>query len=703
MKYLYSLIFGIFLLMIAFVSPVSGQVMQSKIDSLWQLYHQHTDETSQIDFLNEISYAYRRLAPDSLLKYANLAIERAEQLNYYEGLAIANKNKGIAYYKLGSEPDTTIYYYQKAIQYAGITEDYHTQAACFNNIALIHIYNLSNSQAIQYLLEGLAIYDEHIKDDSRLKALILGNLGTAYHRQGDNHKGLNYLLQALAIGKHIRDTSIASIFTDELAKAKMKVGKIKEAYQDVKAVLIINQEQGDLESVASSLITLAESECLLHKYEAAQLHAQEAFEMAQINNFPRREIQALEMLGRANAGIGNHSLAIKYTQEALIAAQKAEMNAYEADILFRLSELFEKDGNPKAALHNLQRYHQVYERNRDFENQQIAARLEAKYQSKERQNQINQLQKEKIAQKGRIRWLWFVSVFFLFLLFIGAYTYFLKWRTSKSLNEKNIALEKADQKLKEKNHQLEAYIESNMQLENFAHLASHDLREPMRTIVSFSQLLHKSAAKKLNENELEFLSFIQEGTRRIETLVNGLLTYAKINNTPSSIKAIDLNGIIDQVCQDLNRLIEDKRAYIQVDQIQSQIHCDPARMYQLFQNLISNAIKYGKEGIAPIVKINYRCDEQYHYFSIADNGVGIAPQFFERVFGLFKTLQSKSISDSSGIGLTTCKKIIEQMGGKIWLESEKNIGSTFHFTLPVNPQSAVLQQPGFFERMLETW
>lgn len=686
------------LLLLSTAYHLKGQSILVEVDSLWSLYHQQTDEQKKIDRLNDISYAYRRLSPDSVMKYAEQALERSGKINYTIGLAYAYKNKGIANYKLGAEPDTTIQCYQKALFYANEAQDYYTQAACYNNIALIHIYNLSYNEAIQSLLKGIDIFDRHIPQDNRLKALILGNLGTAFRAQEENERSITYFEQALALAARINDRTIPSMYIDELAMTKMDMGRIEEAYYDVLNILPLTEKLGDLESKASTMITLAEIECQLHKYLAAKDHAMAALDIAIKQNFTRKRIQSLTILSTAYSETGNFTEAIAYAQQALGISQKTEMYLYEAKILSLLSNLYYLTQDHKSALYYLQQYNQVYDRNRHRENKELAARLEADYQAREAQNQIDLLQKEQLAQKNRIRLLWFVSLFFLILLFIGGYIYFLRWRTSRELNEKNNALAKAEQKLYEKNQQLQAYIESNLQLESFAYLASHDLREPMRTIVSFSQLLQKSAVRKLDQNELEYLHFIQEGTRRIETLINDLLTYAKINNTPAVIEKVDLNNTIHQVCQDLQRLIREKKAAINIHLLPQNMLSDPARMYQLFQNLISNAIKYSKDGEPPIIRIHYQMQEKFHHFSITDNGIGIAPEFHDRIFLLFKTLKNKSISNSSGIGLATCKKIVEQMGGRIWLESIEDVGSTFHFTLPVQPeQDAIVVTPSLQE------
>lgn len=672
--------------LLVFTADLSAQEMQQEVDGLWQQYKSETDQYRQIDILNELSYAYRRISPDSVMKYAERAIELSEQQEYQRGLAYAYKNKGIALYKLGEEPDTIISYYEKATQYARMVDDYYTEAACLNNIALIQIYKLSYNEAIKSLLKGVQIFDEYIGEDKRLKALILGNLGTAYHARQEFKRAIEYFEKALAVAEKIADRSIPAIYVDELALAKMKTGRVREAYDDVIKMLPLTDELGDMESKASFLITLAEIEYRLANFESAESHALEALDIANKNHFTRKIIQALTVLSQGNAATGRIEEAIVRAKSALETSKQAKMFWYETKTLLLLSDLHDQKKDYEWAFFYLQQYNTVYERNRDQERQEMAIQLEADYQAKERENQIELLQQEQLAQRNRIRLLWFVTTFFLVMLFIGSYIYFLKWRTSRALNTKNIELANAEQKLYEKNTQLQAYIESNMQLESFAHLASHDLREPMRTIVSFSQLLEKRAADKLTNDELEYLNFIQEGTRRIEKLINELLTYAKINNSPATIEDVNLNKVLHQVRQDLQRLINEKAAVIRIqDPLPEVMHADPYRMYQLFQNLISNGIKYCRESIPPVIDIRYRQDGTDHHFAITDNGIGIAPEFYDRIFLLFKTLKNKSLSNSSGIGLATCKKIVEQMGGKIWLKSVEGQGSTFYFTLPVYP------------------
>ncbi|MEL7221052.1 MAG: ATP-binding protein, partial [Bacteroidota bacterium] len=233
----------------------------------------------------------------------------------------------------------------------------------------------------------------------------------------------------------------------------------------------------------------------------------------------------------------------------------------------------------------------------------------------------------------------------------------------------------------EKNKQLERYIESNLQLENFAHLASHDLREPMRNIVSFSQLLAKSGRSKLDKHELEYLDFIQQGTGRIESLVQDLLAYSTISHSPLSLSTFSAPELLEEVKTDITKLLADKKGKIIIDKIPVEIVADRSRIYQLFQNLFTNALRYGQTGIAPEIRVSTLENSNSYHFQVSDNGKGIAPQFHEQIFILFKSLENKSATNSSGIGLATCRKIAEDHQGKIWVESAVGQGSTFHFTI----------------------
>jgi len=236
-------------------------------------------------------------------------------------------------------------------------------------------------------------------------------------------------------------------------------------------------------------------------------------------------------------------------------------------------------------------------------------------------------------------------------------------------------------KLNQKNQELEKFIESNMQLENFAYLASHDLKEPIRTIVSFSQLLEKSAKDKLSKNEKDYIRFIITSCKNMKRLIEDLLSYSLVDTDDRNLQIVNLEDILYVINNELDTLIKEKQASINTHNIPQTIVADKTQIRQLFQNLIANAIKYSAPEHPPIINITAQNRKNEWLFSIQDNGIGIKSEFYERIFLLFRKLHNTNQFEGTGIGLALCKKIVENHNGRIWVESEYGKGSTFYFSI----------------------
>lgn len=242
-------------------------------------------------------------------------------------------------------------------------------------------------------------------------------------------------------------------------------------------------------------------------------------------------------------------------------------------------------------------------------------------------------------------------------------------------------IQKNVDELNQKNLELEKYIGSNMQLENFAYLASHDLKTPIRTLVGFSQLLQRSAKDRLKNNELDYLRFIDSASKNMQDLIEDLLSYSRVNTKKQEHEEIDLSYLLNTIIEEIKPAINEKKAIIQRENLPEKIYGDKTQMRQLFQNLVINAIKFSKPETPPEVILSATEQQQSWKFSIKDNGIGIKPEYHEKIFLLFKRLHNSSEYEGTGIGLALCKKIVEKHLGKIWVESNENQGTTFHFTL----------------------
>lgn len=253
------------------------------------------------------------------------------------------------------------------------------------------------------------------------------------------------------------------------------------------------------------------------------------------------------------------------------------------------------------------------------------------------------------------------------------------------------------QRTKELRQTAEELARSNKDLEQFAYVASHDLQEPLRAVAGFVGLLRHEYANRLDERAMDFIEMASDGARRMQTLIEDLLTYSRVGTKGGAIKAADSRKALDNALANLQTAIKESGAVITSDELPI-VRGDATQLAQLLQNLISNAIKF-RGARAPEIRISARrtadsavgarsnaagaADTQEGWlFTVEDNGMGIEPQYFERIFLIFQRLHSRNRYPGTGIGLAVCRRIVERHGGSIWVESTPGEGSTFFFTIP---------------------
>jgi signal transduction histidine kinase len=226
---------------------------------------------------------------------------------------------------------------------------------------------------------------------------------------------------------------------------------------------------------------------------------------------------------------------------------------------------------------------------------------------------------------------------------------------------------------------------SNKELEQFAYVASHDLQEPLRKVSSFAQLLAARYQGKLDADADEFISYMVDGARRMQILIQNLLAYSRLGRKGQAHAPIEANDVLKQALANLQGAIDESGAVITCDSLPTVLG-DESQLVQLFQNLIGNAIKFrGAE--KPSIEVRVEPTGQTWTFAVRDNGIGIDPQFAERIFVIFQRLHSQAEYPGTGIGLAFCKKIVERHGGRIWLEPQVGQGATFCLSLPRSPES----------------
>jgi signal transduction histidine kinase len=245
----------------------------------------------------------------------------------------------------------------------------------------------------------------------------------------------------------------------------------------------------------------------------------------------------------------------------------------------------------------------------------------------------------------------------------------------KGLNNK---LSEANQIINEKNLELNA---KNEGLENFASVASHDLKSPLRTITSFAGLLKMKTKKEDLSKVVEYADIIESSSKSLSVLVSDLLDFSKLSQSSIELVPLDPKGLIEDVLTLLDYNIKECNAQVIIGSMPSIINTDSTKLKIVFQNLLANALKFRKENVDPEIHVDYDQDDVFHKFSVSDNGIGIEKSHQDNIFKMFTKLHSTDKFDGSGIGLATCMKIVKFLGGDLQVESVEGKGTKFTFLI----------------------
>ncbi|MFE2374106.1 ATP-binding protein [Streptomyces sp. NPDC059398] len=236
--------------------------------------------------------------------------------------------------------------------------------------------------------------------------------------------------------------------------------------------------------------------------------------------------------------------------------------------------------------------------------------------------------------------------------------------------------------------QAEELRRSNSELEQFAYVASHDLQEPLRKVASFCQLLEKRYGEVLDDRGKQYIDFAVDGAKRMQVLINDLLTFSRVGRVLDGWKTVCLDASLDGALANLALAAEESGSTVVRTDPLPEVTGDPTALAMLWQNLIGNAVKFRRPGHPSVVTVGCTADGDSWHVTVADNGIGVAPEFAEKIFVIFQRLHARDEYDGTGIGLALCRKIVEFHGGRIWLDESVTEGACIHFTLPVSPAPA---------------
>lgn len=682
LKLVSSAIMHLLCIAILFPCQLIGQFSFSLIDSLRAEVSHVPQSIEAVDLLNDISYAFRRNSPDSMMLYALKALELGQLLEYKKGQSLAFKNLGIAKYKQGFTVKEIIEDYEKAISIAKQENDFKIQIACLNNIGLVYHSANESPRALLLYFEALDLYKSQSLIDDRLKGLLFGNIAGSYRRMGDEENEKEYITKALDFAEKNKYLDLYAIYSDNLAMVYNQEGNYQEAIEQCEKGMKIQVQVNDMQSYLQTLNTLSISYLNIGDIQKSLDCSFECAKKADSLHYKLITAEAFIGQSKAYRLLNESESSLEAGKIAFDLLSTSDRFAAGSEVALLLSDIYKERKDFENSLFYYEWYHKSESRSLDQRANYMAAELGVKYKNDARILEIESLN---LANKRRgqlIYFLIFISMVLAAFLYGGFRLFKVNKRTTFELTQKNTALYRAEKNLEHKNQELEKYIESNIQLEQFAHVASHDLKSPLRTISSFTGLLKKNFSFDENEKARGYLNFIEQATKQMSALISDLLSFSQVNSQKLNITKVYPADIFISVREILADDIMSKNARIVINSLPKVIYADETKFKRICQNLITNAIKFVKPGTPPVVQIHGQELEDAYVYSIRDNGIGISKEFLKEIFHPYKQLNTKSEYEGSGLGLSITKKLVEQHNGTLSVHSELDIGSTFTITIP---------------------
>jgi len=554
------------------------------------------------------------------LEYLHLALQYNYTLKDKDYEALINKGIGNSYLKIGFLKEA-LKHYTDALGVYEVLENENERGTIYNNIGVVHKEKGEYEKALSYYLKSLNIKKN--TEDYRALANVYLNVGILYDIQKEHKNALKYLEKILEIPEEKLDKTIMANIHSSIGQVYLELEDNKNALKHIYKGLNISKMAGNKAGMALSYQEIGRILEVKEEYGAAAVNYEQALKISREIGSLSNEADSLFRLGKVNYQIQKYDIAEEQLKESFRICDQLKKKPELIDISELLSQLYYKRGKFRESCDYMK---QVYKLQEEFSNEEktkILAEMQTRFELQQRDMTISKL-----------------------------------------------------------NVKQEMLLKANQELELFAGKAAHDLKEPLRMMSSFSSLLSRKYSNQLDETGQEFITHIHEGAKRMEVLLTDMLTFAKSGADPRDSVPVNLNDILYIVKTNLKLKITEKEAIIECDELPT-VRAASTAMIQLFQNITANALKFSKPGIAPKIHIkSVTCDDNFYQISIQDNGIGIPTEQCEKVFIIFQRIHKRDDYEGSGIGLATCKKIVECLGGKIWIESEEGEGATFHFLLP---------------------
>ncbi len=598
---------------------------------------------------------------DSALIYYNYALEYADQLgdesrilSVYNDLAITYRRKTM--YKESKD------YYLKALAIARKTENKLALENTYHGLGSLHKDIGDYENAVKNFLESIKLAEERGHQEYVIHSMQF--LALTYAEAGKSESALSVIKEAVDKAKTTKDTVLNGIVFFDYGKILNMDKNFSEAQQKFEKSLACFQSIGHKPLIARSMFYLADNYSQQGDFKTAHKMFIECTKNEEFISL-RGQTDLNFKLGELYMNEGDVASAKKYFEKSLILSKKQSFKDFLQKNHYELYRIYDTENNKDKTLFHLSKYSAVRDSLFNEERTKAITEMQFKYHSEKSQREIEKLQN----QQERTAFMSFLALFFMLAIGFGG-TAFLARRNNNSLRMKNAEINRKNVKLKE----------SNEVLQQFAYVAAHDLKEPLRSIGSFTNLIQRRYGKDLNEEANEYMGYVQTSVKRMDGLLRSLLEYSGITMQQSGSESISTRNVVQGVLQNLHNQITEKNARIEAVNLLN-VSMTETHLTQLLQNLIGNSIRYNER--APHIQISTHQSNNRVYFTLKDNGIGMDAANGEKVFNLFYQ-ENKARQEGSGIGLAICKNIIEKYDGEINYDSKQGEGTTFFFDLPAS-------------------
>ncbi len=583
---------------------------------------------------------------------------------------------GKAYAEL-TKYEEAIDYFEQAVSLR--SEDYRrkTLGDAYTELALIHRVVGNYQKSYEYYLHLLRVQEAN-KDSLKVTRTLYG-IGCILFYQDNFSGALDYYKRALKISEQLGKEKEMSSPLAGIASVYIEKKEYEKALKYNFKSLEIAKKIDYKVNVAYVLQNIGSCYLGMGQLSKAEEYISQSIELKKILEDPWGLVGSYKDLARIYSQMERHDESIAILQEAMKIAEGIGSNPRKLNIYDIFIESYETAGDTEMANKYLHAYIELKDTLINESSVREMGAAKSGYEVKKREDKIALLtsQKELLEKEQKIKSLTYYLMgasllFMLALTFIWFSRFRMQQRMVGLLEEKNDQIHR-------QNKQLEL---SNEDLQQFAYVASHDLKEPLRMISSYTTLLKKRYQHLFDDQAEEFMFYVVDAVGRMQVLLDDLLAYSRIETQKGNQKWIESIDVISIVSSNLRMAITEKNVDVKINYNQlPKINADRSQMIQLFQNLISNAIKF-VDTDKPQVEVGFKKAKGKMALFVKDNGIGIDEKSKAKIFEMFHRLHTKEEFEGTGIGLATCKRIVDRHMGEIWVESEKGKGSTFFIALP---------------------